>query len=201
MLSFIKRNNQLKPQDYIEKIFNNKIQGFHLYDEWCHILKIIFVKEKNVLYKNITKFIQMENKKEERYQDINLLNIKENKLTRKDKRRIQYGISQENISLNILYQDFIKLLLEFQIKLREKYLHKFAEKFKMVDNDKDGVINENVFKEMMIGFGIEFEDYNNIIEKMLDMLNPFEGNKIFFSTYVKIISDETATNGNIKRQF
>jgi Ca2+-binding EF-hand superfamily protein len=143
----------------------------------------------------------MENKTEERYQDINLLNIKENKLTRKDKRRIQYGISQENISLNILYQDFIKLLLEFQIKLREKYLHKFAEKFKMVDNDKDGVINENVFKEMMIGFGIEFEDYNNIIEKMLDMLNPFEGNKIFFSTYVKIISDETATNGNIKRQF
>lgn len=30
--------------------------------------------------------MQMKNKKEERYQDINLLNIKENKLTRKEKR-------------------------------------------------------------------------------------------------------------------
>ena len=32
--------------------------------------------------------MQMKNKKEERYQDINLLNIKENKLTRKEKKRI-----------------------------------------------------------------------------------------------------------------
>lgn len=46
LLSFIKRNNRFKPQDYIEKIFNNKIQSFLLYDEWCHILNIIFVKEK-----------------------------------------------------------------------------------------------------------------------------------------------------------
>lgn len=89
-----------------------------------------------------------------------------------------------------MYQDFI----EFKIKLREKYLHKFAEGYKMVDNDKDGVINEDEFKEIMIGFGIEFEDYDNTIEKMLDMLDPFEGNKISFSTYVKILSEETTTN-------
>ena len=51
---------------------------------------------------------------------------------------------------------------------------------------------------MMIGFGIEFEDYDNTIEKMLDMLDPFEGNKISFSTYVKILSDET-TNEKHKK--
>ena len=198
LLSYIKDKNQYKSKDYIEKVYASKKNGFISYDEWCQILNIIFNNEKDIIHKNITQFIKTKNTKEERYQDINVININENRLTREERRKKNCNVPKASLSLNILYQDFIKLLLEFQIKLREKYLGGFVDGFKKVDKDKDGMITEDEFKEMMFGFKVEFEDYDDIIEKMLDNLDPFEGNKISFSSCVKILSEEIVTNDKQK---
>ena len=45
----------------------------------------------------------------------------------------------------LLYADFKKVILDFQLQEHERFLQKFTDLFKSVDNDGDGVITEVQF--------------------------------------------------------
>lgn len=49
----------------------------------------------------------------------------------------------------LLWKDFCKVILDFQMQEHERFLLKFTNLFKSVDNDQDGVISELQFKDLL----------------------------------------------------
>lgn len=49
----------------------------------------------------------------------------------------------------LLYNDFQKIILDFQLEEHEKFLQNFTNLFKEIDQQKLGYINEEQFKELM----------------------------------------------------
>ena len=47
------------------------------------------------------------------------------------------------------YSDFRKIILDFQLQEHERFLIKFTNLFKSVDNDQDGIISEVQFKNLL----------------------------------------------------
>ena len=57
-------------------------------------------------------------------------------------------ISQKD-SDKLLFTEFMKAVLDFQLKEHEKFLYKLIMIFKQVDIDNNGVVNEEEFIELM----------------------------------------------------
>ena len=48
---------------------------------------------------------------------------------------------------------FLKCVLDFQLKEHEKFLAYFVQLFKKADSDRDGILDENQFRNLMISIG------------------------------------------------
>ena len=46
-------------------------------------------------------------------------------------------------SAQLKYADFKKVILDFQLQEHERFLYKFTDLFKQVDEDSDGILDEN----------------------------------------------------------
>ena len=110
-----------------------------------------------------------------------------NKLSRVEK----YNILLFSEDKNILYSDFIKIVLDNHIRFRDKQLKKFVELFKSVDTNKDGVINEEQFSELVQKMKIFKEDeVENKIFQFLEKIDPFDNQKFTFSECISFFSSE-----------
>ena len=49
----------------------------------------------------------------------------------------------------LLYTDFEKIILDFQLQEHEKFLKRFSEVFKQVDDTKRGVLDEDRFRSLL----------------------------------------------------
>ena len=91
----------------------------------------------------------------------------------------------------ILYDDFIKIVLDNHIRFRDKQLKNFVELFKSVDTDKDGVINEEQFSELIQKMKIfKKEEVENKIFHFLEKIDPFDNQKFTFSECISFFSSE-----------
>ena len=104
---------------------------------------------------------------------------------------------------NILYSDFIKIVLDNHIRFRDKQLKNFVELFKSVDTNRDGIINEEEFGELIQRMKIfKEDDVENKIFQFLEIIDPFDNQKITFSECVSFFSGEIIQdidiNGNEK---
>ena len=91
----------------------------------------------------------------------------------------------------ILYDDFIKIVLDNHIRFRDKQLKNFVELFKSVDTDKDGVINEEQFSELIQKMKIfKEEEVENKIFHFLEKIDPFDNQKFTFSECISFFSSE-----------
>ena len=126
-------------------------------------------------------------------------NIGNSKLSRVEK----YNMLLFQDDKNILFPDFIKIVLDNHIRFRDKQLKNFVNIFKSVDTNKDGIINEEEFAElirkMKIFKGGEIE---NKILQFLEKIDPFDNQKFTFSECVSFFSGEIIKdidiNGNEK---
>lgn len=94
-------------------------------------------------------------------------------------------------SISICYNNFLKIILDFQIKCRVSFLKKFTLLFKSYDTDNNGILSENEFLNMILKkskeLSLHIEAY---IDKILLKVDPF-GNKIInFSDCVTMFSKE-----------
>ena len=48
---------------------------------------------------------------------------------------------------------FLKCVLDFQLKEHEKFLAFFVQVFKRADSDRDGILNEQEFRNLMMALG------------------------------------------------
>ena len=95
---------------------------------------------------------------------------------------------------NILYDDFIRIVLNSHIRFRDRQLKNFVELFKSVDIDRDGVINEDEFAELIQKMKIfKEEEIENKIFYFLEKIDPFDNQKITFSECINFFSGELIT--------
>ena len=118
-----------------------------------------------------------------------------NKLSRLEK----YNMLLISEDKNILYTDFIKIVLDNHIRFRDKQLKRFVELFKSVDKNKDGSINEDEFKELVQKMNIfKEEEVENKILQFLEKIDPYDNQKITFSECVNFFSNEIIKENDIK---
>ncbi|CDW90802.1 UNKNOWN [Stylonychia lemnae] len=105
------------------------------------------------------------------------------KMTRGQRQQLETEGSMNKLK----FCTFLKTVLDFQLKEHEKFLSKFIHEFKNIDKDHDGIINEEQFKQMISVFGIDKQR----IDKFLNLIDPFNNEKITFSECVQLLSSET----------
>ena len=126
--------------------------------------------------------------------------IVNNKLSRVEKYNILLFSDDEK---KIYYKDFLKIVLDNHIRFRDKQLKKFVDLFKSVDKNKDGIIDEDEFSDLIHRMKIfKEEEVDNIIFQYLDKIDPYDNQKITFSDCITFFSGEiikdTDINGNEK---
>jgi hypothetical protein len=87
----------------------------------------------------------------------------------------------------ISYGEFIALLLNFQLKQHEYFLADFVSRFQGVDGDRNGILNEDEFRDLARGLGVTSD---RILRKYLKEVDPFNNEKITFSQCVQVFSTE-----------
>ena len=138
-------------------------------------------KGKEILFNKINK--EINNKKE-----IVMKNSKINgKYTREEYNKI---IEEKQNECNSIQYDFLlDICLEYQIKLHIKYLKPFVNLFKSIDTDRDGILDEEQFIELIKNMEIfEEENIQKIIEEFLNNIDPYQNKHIIFSDIVEFFS-------------
>lgn len=196
---YLSQKNPMKSKEDIE-ILLSKIKNGSMYlneELWNYLCEMLFnsnSKDKNKFIDIINKFIQDKIKSQQIDNELTplMLNNK-GRLSREDK-EILIKIKQEK---KILYKHFFQMLLGFQIKLRSSFLNNFVEIFRNVDTDLNGVINEEQFKLLIQKLNIydDQEQYNQNIERLIEILDPDNHNHITFSNVVDILSKEIIEEG------
>ena len=144
-------------------------------DEWKKIINYLYNNEDaKILEEKVNDVIQKKFYKSKLDTD--------RKLTREE--IIQLSKMKEEY--NIPLKDLVKILHEFQIKLREKYLKNFVILFKNVDRDNNGIINEEEFVSLLYNMNIFGEQLKMKIVELLTQIDPYNNKQITFSECVNL---------------
>ena len=108
----------------------------------------------------------------------------------------------EKTGQKILYEDFINLLIIFNMKLRKMYLHNLFNLFTKEDKKKIGIINTDNFKQIIRNSGIikDEQKLEDVIEKLVEIIDIEGSGQITFSDCVQCLDklDLITEEGKIK---
>jgi hypothetical protein len=191
--NFIDKEKQKKKSEMIQEYKNLRISMYKKYAN--NIGNLNTIKNENSLYLNtINSFnnglnnISFHNNSLSSPKNISVSN--NTKMTRTEK----YNMLLIPDDKNILYDDFIRIVLNSHIRFRDRQLKNFVELFKSVDMDRDGVINEDEFAELIQKMKIfKEEEIENKIFYFLEKIDPFDNQKITFSECINFFSGELIT--------
>ena len=108
------------------------------------------------------------------------------KLSREEEARL----SKIKEDYKMEFKDFTKMVLEFQIKLRDKYLSHLVFIFKKIDIDNNGLIEEEDFFKLIYGLGYYGEDSENQALRLLNISDPYNNKQLTFSECVNLFGSE-----------
>ena len=173
----IKNKYPLKAANEINKILEDRVNGFVLEDEWTEVVKYMYNEtDSQSILSNIW----------------NCVNSKPCLSARN--RNSREDLLKKDIKNSVIgYNEYLKLLLDFQLKAHEKFLQPFVRVFRNVVNSKNGVLNENDF--ITVCKQLELDE--SVIVKMLAVIDPHENQAITFSECVALLSTEMFPGKNI----
>ena len=161
----------------LNNLLDEKLNGFIKYEEWINLINNnLEYMDKDEAINEVMNYINKRNKIDEKYMKKNESNLN---------------------GLNILFNDFTKVLLNIQINFREKYLNRLSTNFKLYDKDNDGYINRKEFEELIRSFKNIYFINNKLIESLLEKIDPLRKNKISFNHCVEILGDKNLDNQSI----
>lgn len=89
-----------------------------------------------------TKFMHLTQQNQQKLKLLNQKKIMHKKLTRDEETVLKR--QQSNLQAKLLFQqEFLKVILDFQLQEHEKYLHEFTRLFKEIDTNNDGIVTED----------------------------------------------------------
>ena len=100
--------------------------------------------------------------------------------------RDQIDVLSKKQQGKLLYYDFQKIILDFQLQEHEKFLMKFTELFKRIDVSSHGVLNEDQFRLLIREMGL-VEDQQEV-EYLVGKIDPYNNNKMTYSEVVQLLS-------------
>ena len=83
------------------------------------------------------------------------------------------------------YADFKKLILDFQLQEHERFLFKFTDLFKNIDEDQDGILDEDQFRGLIEAMNVVDQQE---IDTLLQKVDPFNNQKMTYSEVVHLLS-------------
>lgn len=156
-------------------------KGFLSLEEWKTVIYYIYDEEDaSFLETKIMEFIK------QRLDNTEVKPQTTRKLTREELAKL-YTIKED---LKIYFKDFTKIVMDYQIKLRDRYLKNFVIIFKKVDTDNDGILNENEFFQIITNIGYYGNDSESQTERLLNIADPFNHQQVTFSDCVVLFSNE-----------
>jgi Ca2+-binding EF-hand superfamily protein len=185
-----KSKNRYKLVKDVNKMIKEKNTKMLSEEEWKKII--------NYLYNNEDAKIL-----EDKVNDVIQKKFYKNKLDtdRKLTREEIIQLSKLKEEYNIPLKDLVKILHEFQIKLREKYLKNFVFLFKNVDKDNNGIINEEEFVSLLYNMNIFGDQLKMKKVELLTQVDPYNNKQITFSECVNLFGNtpyyqEGSSNSN-----
>lgn len=107
---------------------------------------------------------------------------KGSKMTREEK----LALLASKDSRKLLWAEFSKTVLDFQLNEHEKFLYSFRQVFKTIDKDNNGTLNEGEFTGLVKKMGIC--DTDGEINYFLQVVDPYNNQQITFSEVVHLFS-------------
>lgn len=132
--------------------------------------------------------------------NLNSINNKENRFYNKLSRieLNQKLLEKENELNSISFDELVNIFHELEINKKENYLRPFVYAFKKIDEDSDGIINENQFINLVKDLNIlEEKNFDNLLNELLNLIDPYGYKKIIFTDCVEVFSSYNIGNKNI----
>ena len=162
LVYYIQNKYTLKTKGEIDQIVNSIKVGYLNEEEWKNITSYLFPNENDLLALN-------------------------DKITNFILKANNNNLSEEKIS----YQEFIQIIIEFQIRLRDIYLKNFNEMFIKVDTNRDGIINEGEFYQLIEGINVYDQDnVDQQVNAFLSYIDPYKTGNILYSDVIDLLSKE-----------
>ena len=76
--------------------------------------------------------------------------------------------------------------MDFQLSEHEKFLYDFTQLFKQVDSDRNGIINEDEFRDLLSQMRVLHKDEDLIV--LLQIVDPYNNQKMTYSEIVHLLS-------------
>lgn len=172
---YVKGKKPLKSDEEIHQMVRKKVNGNILEEEWVDIVKYMYNNEDAVT-------IIM------RIRDI----LKHQAQPRRTRRSVvpmtRSQAAKEDEPVLLSYNEFIRILLDFQLEGHERFLSRFVRVFKQYDTDRNGIVNEQEFRAILrsVDPGKSEED----VSALLDLIDPNNNQLINFSECVTFLSAE-----------
>ncbi|KAG2393970.1 hypothetical protein C9374_003734 [Naegleria lovaniensis] len=169
---FLRGKYAKKLDSEISAMHQQRMNGELNEEEWVDIVKYMYNKEDslNIIMK-VTEAVQ----------------AIQTKLNRGNS-RISSPSKSIGVSNKIPFKIFMKVLLTYQLRGHEQFLYKFVKLFRQVDSDKNGVLSESEFKQLLatINPNRTETEYN----QWLNYVDPWNNQQITFSECVTFLSAE-----------
>lgn len=183
----IKSKFPLKNSNDINDLVQDKMNTHLIEEEWEDIIKYMYNEEdSSTLIDEVWKIVK-------KTQRLNTSPPAKVRVTREE--AVLLREKEKMLKNRILYSDFLKVLLDFQLHGHEKFLEKFLQLFKMVDSDNDGIINEEEFRDLVLNMDLGFTEED--VDRLLQIIDPYDNQQITFSEGVALFSTELIPVENV----
>jgi hypothetical protein len=166
---YLKGKHPLKGDEDLSQMLRKRVNGSVSEDEWIDIVKYMYNTEDSIS-------IIM------RIKDILKQKVGPVRRIGTSRRAAKEEAPQ------LLYAEFLRTLLDFQLEGHERFLAKFVRVFKQFDSDRNGVINEQEFRSVIKAIDASKSDEE--VNTLLDLIDPNNNQLINFSECVTFLSSE-----------
>jgi Ca2+-binding EF-hand superfamily protein len=172
---YLKGKHPLKSDEDINNMMKKKVNGNINEDEWTDIVKYMYNTDDSVTI---------------------LMRIKDILKQRQAPRRRQMARSRRELAREaedvpdptLSYREFLRILLDFQLEGHERFLSRFVRIFKQHDTDRNGIVNEHEFRQILRS--VDPTKSEKEVAALLDLIDPYNNQLITFSECVTFLSSE-----------
>lgn len=95
---------------------------------------------------------------------------------------------RDTLQAEPLYSQFMKAILDFQIREHERYLAQINRVFSQVDTQGTGQLSEEQFREMLGNMGLGLGEQE--IQHYLELVDPWATNKANYSEIIQLLTTQ-----------
>lgn len=176
---YVKGKRPLKVDEEINAIVKKKTAGRITEEEWVDIVKYMYNNEDAVTI--IMRIRDVLKQQARPRRAASAAATTRRSITAKE-------AAEENAQLLLSYNEFIRILLDFQLEGHERFLGRFVRIFKQHDTDRNGILNEHEFRAVLRA--VDPTKTDEEVTALLDLIDPHNNQLINFSECVTFLSAE-----------